>query len=129
MKGAWRSLFAVCGVIALTAPAPAQPKKQPPAVAVPDNIDVAYGAYQRGMYLTALAEANKRAQQNDPRAMTLLGEIYAQGLGVGRDDGKAAQWYKQSAALGDRDAMFALAMFAFEGRAGQPCRFPPPTRQ
>ena len=50
--------------------------------------------------------------------MTLLGEIYAQGLGVGRDDSKASQWYKLAAAHGDRDAMFALAMFDLEGRAG-----------
>ena len=58
-------------------------------------------------------------QQNDPAAMTLLGELYAQGLGVGRDDAKAAQWYKLAAEHGDRDAMFALAMFNFEGRAGR----------
>ena len=82
------------------------------------NADIAYGAFQRGQYLTALAEATKRAQQNDPAAMTLLGELYAQGLGVGRDDSKAAQWYKLAAAHGDRDAMFALAMFNLEGRAG-----------
>ena len=31
---------------------------------------------------------------------------------------KAAQWYKLAAAKGDRDAMFALAMFNFQGRAG-----------
>ena len=79
---------------------------------------LAYGAFQRGLYLTALAEASERAQQNDPAAMTLLGELYANGLGVGRDDSKAAQWYKLAAAHGDRDAMFALAMFNLEGRAG-----------
>ena len=95
-------------------PPPAAPNAAPGRA----NADVAFGAYQRGFYLTALAEATKRAQQNDPPAMTLLGELYAQGLGVGRDDSKAAQWYKQAAALGDRDAMFALAMFNFEGRAG-----------
>jgi uncharacterized protein len=81
------------------------------------NIDVAYGAFQRGLYITAFNEAAKRAQQDDPAAMTLLGEIYAQGLGVGRDDSKAAQWYKMAAAKGDRDALFALAMFNFQGRA------------
>jgi len=97
-------------------PAPAPP---PNPAATPDqgNIDLAYGAFQRGHYLTAFNEASKRAQQNDPAAMTLLGEIYAQGLGVGRDDSKAAQWYKMAAAKGDRDALFALAMFNFQGRA------------
>ena len=79
---------------------PPPPPPQPaPAASLTDqsNIDLAYGAYQRGFYLTAFNEAAKRAQQNDPAAMTLLGEIYAQGLGVGRDDAKAAQWYKLAA--------------------------------
>src|SRR5215510_6661277 len=82
------------------------------------NIDIAYGAFQRGFYMTAFNEATKRAQEHDPAAMTLLGEIYAQGLGVGRDDTKAAQWYKLAADKGNRDALFALAMFNFQGRAG-----------
>jgi len=52
--------------------------------AAPDG-DVAFGAYQRGLYLTALIEAQKRMEQNnDPKAMTLLGELYANGLGVGQ---------------------------------------------
>lgn len=113
----------------LAAPALAQnrpaasPPLPPPAPnsagqAVDPNTDIAYGAYQRGMFLTAFKEASKRAQQNDAAAMTLLGELYANGLGVGRDDLKAAQWYKNAAAQGNRDALFALAMFAFEGRAG-----------
>src|SRR4029077_7521460 len=100
---------------------PPWPQQAPSAAGAvdPSTIDVAYGAFQRGHYLTALNEATRRAQQNDAAAMTLLGEIYAQGLGVGRDDSKASQWYKLAAAHGDRDAMFALAMFDLEGRAGR----------
>ena len=123
----------ICGplaalmAIAVVTTAMAQPTKNAPLPtpapnATPNsdqsNVDVAYGAFQRGFYLTAFNEATKRAQQNDPAAMTLLGELYAQGLGVGRDDLKAAQWYKMAAAKGDRDAIFALAMFSFQGRAG-----------
>ncbi len=33
--------------------------------------------------------------------MTLLGELYAEGLGIPRDDKKAADWYKLAAARGD----------------------------
>src|SRR5262245_21156649 len=101
-------------------PSPPTPAPAPNATSNSDqsNIDVAYGAFQRGFYLTAFNEAAKRAQQNDPAAMTLLGELYGQGLGVARDDSKAAQWYKMAAAKGDRDAIFALAMFSFQGRAG-----------
>jgi len=99
-------------------PQPAPTNQNPPANGDQPNIDVAYGAFQRGFYITAFNEATKRAELNDPSAMTLLGELYAQGLGVGRDDAKAAQWYKVAAAKGDRDALFALAMFAYEGRGG-----------
>src|ERR1700675_297970 len=125
-----RNFFVVgaLAVFALGSPAMAQvtrnaPPLQPPvpnATANTDqgNIDIAYGAFQRGLYITALNEASKRAQQNDDAAMTLLGEIYAQGLGVGGDDSKAAQWYKLAAAKGSRDALFALAIFNFQGRAG-----------
>jgi TPR repeat protein len=113
-------------VAAVATPTAAQVTKNTPppplapnaAANVESSIDLAYGAFQRGHYLTAFNEATKRAQQNDPAAMTLLGEIYAQGLGVGRDDSKAAQWYKLAAAKGGRDALFALAMFNFQGRAG-----------
>ena len=35
-----------------------------------------------------------------------------------RDDNKAAEWYQLAADRGDRDAMFALAMFRLGGRGG-----------
>ncbi len=50
--------------------------------------------------------------------MTLLGELYANGLGIQRDDKKAAEWYRLAAERGDREAMFALAMLHFSGRTG-----------
>ena len=50
--------------------------------------------------------------------MTLLGELYAGGLGVPQNDAKAAEWYKLAADRGDREAMFALGMFRLKGRAG-----------
>ncbi|MGC1280202.1 MAG: tetratricopeptide repeat protein, partial [Xanthobacteraceae bacterium] len=80
--------------------------------------DLAFGAYQRGYFLTALQYATDDAEKGNAPAMTLLGELYANGLGVARDDKKAADWYKLAAARGDRNGMFALAMFALEGRAG-----------
>ncbi|HEX5509234.1 MAG TPA: tetratricopeptide repeat protein [Pseudolabrys sp.] len=80
--------------------------------------DIAYGAYQRGYFLTAFADATHLAEHNDPQSMTLLGELYANGQGVGRDDAKAESWYKLAADRGDRNAIFALAMFRFEGRNG-----------
>jgi uncharacterized protein len=95
---------------AATTAAPATPGHEP---------DLAFGAFQRGYYLSALSLATKRVEEKqDIKAMTLLGEIYANGFGVSRDDVKAASWYKQAADRGDREAMFALAMFRLSARGG-----------
>ena len=40
------------------------------------------------------------------------------GSALPNDDKKAAEWYKLAAARGDREAMFALAMFRMTGRGG-----------
>src|SRR5215831_13032097 len=81
--------------------------------------DLAFGAFQTGRYLTAFGIATNRVElKKDPKAMTLLGELYAGGLGVPQNNVKAADWYKLAADRGDREAMFALAMFRLQGRAG-----------
>src|SRR6185503_9920580 len=79
-------------MIALAQPALAQPAKAPPPAPSPGAqpqpqpaVDLAYGAYERGFFLTAFNEATKLAAQNDAAAMTLLGELYSQGLGVPLD--------------------------------------------
>jgi TPR repeat protein len=110
-------------------PAAAQPAvTPPPAVAVPaepfpgvriGREDLAYAAFQRGHYKTALTIATQRVEQDDDvKAMALLGELYGSGLGVKQDDSKAAEWYRRAADRGDREAMFALAMLRMAGRAG-----------
>ena len=52
----------------------------------------------------------------------MLGELYANAMGVKRDYAKAAEWYKRAADGGDREAMFALAMMRLvrPRRRGQP---------
>ena len=44
--------------------------------------DEAFGAFQRGMYKTALTLALQQASAGEPNAQTLAAEIYARGLGV-----------------------------------------------
>ena len=82
------------------------------------NVDFVYGAYQRGEYKTAFGLAQPRAQAGDTHAMTMLGELYANGLGVKRDYAKAAEWYKKACDGGDREAMLALAMMRLGGFGG-----------
>ncbi len=101
---------------------PHQPRRQrrrPRLTSNGDAPDLAFGAFQRGQYITAFGLATQRAlDKKDPKSMTLLGELYANGLGVPQDDKKAAEWYQLAAARGDSNAMFALAMFNLQGRAG-----------
>src|SRR5688572_11190745 len=103
--------------IVLTATTAAAQSKKPQAPAAPPPAatstspepDLVYGAFQRGMYRTAFAEATKRIEEkSDIKAMTLLAELYADGLGVQKDEAKAADWYRIAAGRGDREAMFAL---------------------
>jgi len=90
-----------------SAPAPEDPR-----------VDLVYGAYQRGEYRTARDLAVPRAQAGDPKAMTMLGELYSNALGVKLDEAKAAEWYRRASDAGDREAMFALAMMRIAGRGG-----------
>jgi len=79
--------------------------------------DLAFGAFQRGYYVTAMREAMKRVESNpnDGAAMTLIAELYAQGLGVRGDPVESARWLKLGAAHGDRQAIFGLAIAELKG--------------
>ncbi len=103
-----------------------EPKPTPAASATPSpsptpdnpNVDVVFGAYQRGEYKTALGLAEPRAKAGDVHAMTMLGELYSNGLGVKRDYAKATEWYRKAVDGGDREAMLALAMMRLGGYGG-----------
>jgi len=92
----------------------AMPVPTSPRLGAPD---LAFGAFQRGYYVTAMQEAMKRVQSNpeDGAAMTLIAELYAQGLGVRSDPAEAARWLKLGAAQGDRQAIFALGLAELKG--------------
>ena len=67
---------------AVTTKPAATPVPSPsPTTAFEDpNADLVYGAYQRGLYKTAFDLATTRARYNgDAKAMTMLGELYANG--------------------------------------------------
>lgn len=83
----------------------------------PPGADLAFGAYQRGFYSTAMREAMKRLGRNpkDGPAMTLVGELYAQGLSVRESKEEAARWFRLGAEAGDAQAMFELGIAALKG--------------
>ncbi|MCC2097668.1 MAG: SEL1-like repeat protein [Hyphomicrobiales bacterium] len=81
--------------------------------------DAAYSAFQRGYFITAFKEATKRIEANTPdapAAMTLIGELYRDGLGFHEDPAEAARWYALAAKRGDAQAAFAMGRAYLSGR-------------
>jgi TPR repeat protein len=88
----------------------------PPEKSYRGKIDDAYGAYQRGMYLTAMNLALPKAQLGESAAQTLVAELLNNGLGVRRNPQDAAFWYEQAAKGGDANAQFKYALMLIEGK-------------
>lgn len=79
------------------------------------RVDPAFGAFQRGFFLTALGLALPRAESGDAAAQTLIGEIYAKGLGVAENLPRASGWYALASKNGDALATFELAQMYQDG--------------
>jgi TPR repeat protein len=116
------SKFALLAAISASLPAYAQTPDMRPTITIPSAAvssapDLAYGAYQRGYYVTAFKEAMTRikANEQDAPAMTLIGQLYSEGLTVKRDVAEAARWFKLASDRGDRQGTFQLAVAAMEG--------------
>ncbi len=82
--------------------------------------DLAFGAYQRGNFLAALKEAERRIDDNskDAAAMTLIGQIYHDGAALGRNDIEASRWWRMASDLGDPQAAYELGALLLEGANG-----------
>lgn len=78
--------------------------------------DQAYGAFQRGYYLTAMKLALPEAENGNAAAQTLVAEMFADGLGVARSMDDAAFWYGQAAKHGDPSAEFNYALLLMHGK-------------
>lgn len=77
--------------------------------------DYAFGAFQRGWFLTAFSLALDRAKAGDAKARTLLGVLLSRGLGVKQDFAAAADWYRLAGDAGDPEALYALGQFHLDG--------------
>lgn len=80
------------------------------------KIDEAYGAFQRGLYLTAMNLALPKAQRGDPSSQTLVAELLNNGLGIKRNQSDAIFWYEQAAKAGDANAQFKFALMLMDGK-------------
>jgi TPR repeat protein len=114
---AGRGYAAQAAPMPVVPPTIAKPAPALPTIPTNPNLDLAYGAYQRGYYITALGEARKRlaANPNDGPAMTLIGQLFDQGLGVPTNPHEATAWYKAAAAHGDREGIFLYGLAKLTG--------------
>ena len=116
----WRVWILACLVGLLAAMPVAHAEEAAPTTAGVEATgtekDLAYGAFQRGFYLTALELALPRANLGDPAAQTLIAEIYDRGLGVAKNPKEATAWYKIASNSGNKEAQFAYAMKLLEGK-------------
>lgn len=92
------------------------PGAKPVATVKPAGDDAAYIAFENSQYLTAQSLAEAAAAKGDPQAHTLLGRIYAEGLGPRLDLAEAARWFNRASDLGDIEGSFALGLMLAEGR-------------
>jgi regulator of replication initiation timing len=74
-----------------------------------------YLAYDRASYESALRVWLPAAEEGDPEAQTIVGEIYERGLGDEPDYGAAAQWYRRAAEQDYARAQFNLGTLYEEG--------------
>ena len=72
--------------------------------------DAAYGAFQRGLYVTALNLALPDAEKGNLPSQMLAAEIYARGLGVAKNVPEATRWYMAAAAQGNAEAQLQSAL-------------------
>ena len=65
-------------------------------------------AYQKNDFSTAFEEFHEAAEQGDVRAQNVLGFMYENGQGVGKNEKQAIAWYRIAADQGFSEAQTAL---------------------
>lgn len=80
--------------------------------------DFATGAqlFEQGDYEGAIEQWQALADQGDRRAQYRLAQMYAEGVGVRKNDRTAAHWFRQAAERGSIEARYELALMYSIGR-------------
>lgn len=74
------------------------------------GIDDTLAAWHAGERAAAIASWGELAVAGDAEAALFLGYIYRRGLGVARDEARAAAWYRHAAERGQAEAQYELAL-------------------
>lgn len=88
----------------------------PGGIASAGPLEDADAANRRGDYATAVPLYRSLAEQGDARAQNSLGDMYANGRGVAKDDAEAVQWIRKAADQGFAEGQNNLAAMYATGR-------------
>ena len=80
-----------------------------------EHFDDGTAAFRNGDYKTAAKEFTEAAKTGDYRAMTILGSMYIEGLGVEKDYKKAYRWFSQGAKYNLPEALYQLGLMYDKG--------------
>ena len=77
-------------------------------------------AFRAGAFAEAYRSWHDASDAGDARASRFLGVMYDTGEGVSQDPRQALEWYRKAASLGDKVAMFNVAVLYDAGADGVP---------
>jgi TPR repeat protein len=84
------------------------------------TFEEAVALFSDGNFRAAYEIAAPLATAGNVHAMAMLGSLYENGNGVGKDLSLARAWYEAAAVKGHLGAMFALSLLYLDGRLGKP---------
>ncbi len=103
-------LLAAAAALALLLAAPAARAEADPDFAA------ARRAYDASEFVDAARLVRPLAESGNPNAQFLMGQMLFFGLGMERDDAKAAQWYGMAAQAGNAEAQYRLGYLHATGQ-------------
>lgn len=103
-------LLAAAAALALLLAAPSARAQGDPDLAS------AKRAYDASEFVEAAKLVRPLAEQGNPGAQFLMGQMLFFGLGMERDDAKAAQWYGMAAQAGNTEALYRLGYLHATGQ-------------
>ena len=80
------------------------------------GFDEGIAAYEAGNLPVAFREFHSAAGQGDAGSQFNVGLMYEQGIGVGKDEMQAVDWYRKAAGQGVSSAQYNLAVLYENGR-------------
>lgn len=93
-----------------------RPSVYSPRRAKLDDMSIAYGAYIKGDYITALRIIEPLAEKGDLRAQYILGYMHENGHVANQDFALAAKWYRMAAEQGDAISEISLGLLYEHGK-------------